>query len=118
MTYNYVSRPGSIMGNMARERIPVSEIRERFKADAVLTSHCERLKDRAFYDVYCARVMKHKFRAVCVALRHRNRFQPQKSSASCATRPRCARFSASGATGGYTSFFIMSATCRQALPWR
>ena len=74
VTYNYVSRPGSIMGNMARERIPVSEIRERFKADAVLTSHCERLKDRAFYDVHCARVMKHKFRAVCVALRHRRRF--------------------------------------------
>ena len=74
ITYNYVSRPGSIMGNMARDRIPVGEIRERFRADAVMTSHCESLKDRSFYDVHCARVVKHKFRAVCVALRHRRRF--------------------------------------------
>ena len=74
ITYNYVSRPGSIMGNMARDRIPVGEIRERFRADAVMTSHCESLKNRSFYDVHCARVVKHKFRAVCVALRHRRRF--------------------------------------------
>lgn len=74
VTYNYVSRPGSIMGNMARSHIPTQEIRERFKADAVMTAHCARLKDRSYYDVHCARVMKHKFRAVCVALRHRKRF--------------------------------------------
>ena len=74
VTYYYVSRPGSIMGNMARTQIPTKEIRERFKADAVMTEHCARLKGRSFYDVHCARVMKHKFRAVCVALRHRKRF--------------------------------------------
>ena len=74
VTYYYVSRPGSIMGNMARIQIPTQEIRERFRADAVMTDHCARLKDRSFYDVHCARVMKHKFRAVCVALRHRKRF--------------------------------------------
>lgn len=74
VTYNYVSRPGSIMGNMARDYIPTQEIRERFKADAVMTAHCARLKGRSFYDVHCARVMKHKFRAVCVALRHRKLF--------------------------------------------
>lgn len=74
VTYYYVSRPGSIMGNMARTRIPTKEIRERFKADAVMTDHCARLKGRSFYDVHCARVMKHKFRAVCVALRHRKLF--------------------------------------------
>ena len=74
VTYYYVSRPGSIMGNMARTQIPIEEIRERFKADAVMTNHCCRLKGRSFYDVHCARVMKHKFRAVCVALRHRKRF--------------------------------------------
>ena len=74
VTYNYVSRPGSIMGNMARTQIPIREIRERFGADAVMTAHCARLKDRSFYDVHCARVMKHKFRAACVALRHRHHF--------------------------------------------
>ena len=74
VTYYYVSRPGSIMGNMARNQIPTEEIRERFMADAVLTDHCARLKGRSFYVVHCARVMKHKFRAVCVALRHRHRF--------------------------------------------
>ena len=74
MTYNYVLRPGSIMGNQAREHIPTAEIRERFKTDALMTERCARLRGRSFYDVHCARVMKHKFRAVCVALRHRKRF--------------------------------------------
>lgn len=81
ITYNYVSRPGSIMGNMERDRIPTKEIRERFMADAVMTEHCSRLKERSFYDVHCARVMKHKFRAVCVALKHRKRFTEYLSNA-------------------------------------
>lgn len=74
ITYNYVIRPGSIMGNQARDRIPTQEIRERFLTDAKMTERCARLKGRSFYDVHCARVMKHKFRAACVALRHRRRF--------------------------------------------
>lgn len=74
VTYNYVIRPGSKMGNNARSVIPVDEIRGRFFTDAIMTERCARLKERSFYDVHCARVMKHKFRAVCVALRHRKRF--------------------------------------------
>lgn len=74
ITYNYVIRPGSIMGNQARNEIPTAEIRERFITDAKMTERCARLRDRSFYDVHCARVVKHKFRAVCVALRHRHRF--------------------------------------------
>jgi len=74
ITYNYVLRPGSIMGNQIRDIIPVSEIRERFLTDAKMTERCARLKARSFYDVHCARVIKHKFRAVCVAIRHRKRF--------------------------------------------
>ena len=74
VTYNYVLRPGSIMGNQMREHIPTAEIRERFKTDAKMTERCARLKGRSFYDVHCARVMKHKFRAACVAIRHRKRF--------------------------------------------
>ena len=74
ITYNYVSRPDSIMGYMSRKQIPIREIRERFRTDAFMTDHCSRLRERSFYDAHCARVMKHKFRAVCVALRHRNRF--------------------------------------------
>ena len=74
ITYNYVLRPGSIMGNQVRERIPTAEIRERFSTDAKMTERCGRLRGRSFYDVHCARVMKHKFRAACVAIRHRRRF--------------------------------------------
>ncbi len=74
ITYNYVARPDSIMGYMSRKTIPIREIRERFYTDSIMTERCARLKGRSFYDVHCARVMKHKFRAVCVALRHRNRF--------------------------------------------
>ena len=74
ITYNYVIRPGSIMGNQDRKFIPIEEIRERFNTDAKMTERCARLRGRTFYDVHCARVMKHKFRAACVALRHRKRF--------------------------------------------
>lgn len=74
ITYNYVIRPGSKMGNNARTQIPVNEIRDRFVTDAIMTERCARLRGRSFYDVHCARVMKHKFRAACVAIRHRQRF--------------------------------------------
>lgn len=74
ITYNYVARPDSIMGYMSRKEIPIREIRERFNTDAMMTKRCARLRGRSFYDVHCARVMKHKFRAACVALRHRKRF--------------------------------------------
>lgn len=81
ITYNYVARPDSIMGYMSRPQIPLKEIRERFRTDAFMTERCVRLKGRSFYDVHCARVVKHKFRAVCVALRHRKRFtEPLPSS--------------------------------------
>ena len=81
ITYNYVIRPGSIMGNQARNEIPTAEIRERFKTDAKMTERCARLSGRSFYDVHCARVMKHKFRAACVAIRHRRRFTEPLPSA-------------------------------------
>ena len=74
ITYNYLIRPGSIMGNQERKEIPIAEIRERFKTDAKMTERCARLKNRSYYDAHCARVMKHKFRAACVAIRHQHRF--------------------------------------------
>ncbi len=74
IVYNYVARPDSIMGYMARKQIPIREIRERFYTDSVMTERSKRLRERSFYDVHCARVIKHKFRAACVALRHRRRF--------------------------------------------
>ena len=80
VTYNYVIRPGSKMGANARAQIPVDEIRGRFYTDSIMTERCARLKDRSFYDVHCARVVKHKFRAVCVALRHRKRFTEHLSN--------------------------------------
>ena len=80
ITYNYVARPDSIMGYMSRKKIPIREIHERFNTDAIMTEHCSRLRGRSFYDVHCARVIKHKFRAVCVALRHRKRFTERLSN--------------------------------------
>lgn len=80
VTYNYVIRPGSKMGNNSRQMIPVSEIRDRFVTDSIMTNRCARLANRSFYDVHCARVMKHKFRAVCIALRHRHRFSEPLSN--------------------------------------
>ena len=80
ITYNYLIRPGSIMGSQLRNEIPISEIRERFKTDAKMTERCARLKERSFYDAHCARVMKHKFRAVCVAIRHRHHFTESLSN--------------------------------------
>ncbi len=80
VTYNYVIRPGSKMGNNMRDVIPVDEIRDRFYTDTIMTQRCARLKGRTFYDVHCARVIKHKFRAACVALRHRKRFTESLSN--------------------------------------
>ena len=80
VTYNYVIRPNSKMGNNARKKIPVAEIRDRFVTDAIMTNSCIRLKGRPFYETHCARVVKHKFRAVCVALRHRHRFTEKLSN--------------------------------------
>lgn len=74
ITYNYVLRRGSLMGYGIRSSIPVWEIRERLKGDAIMTERSRKLINRSFFDVHCSRVMKHKFRAVCVALRHRSRF--------------------------------------------
>lgn len=74
ITYNYVIREGSLMGYQIRDKIPVWEIRERFRGDALMTERSKRIRGRGFYDVHCARVMKQKFRAVCVALKHRKRF--------------------------------------------
>ena len=74
ITYNYVIREGSLMGYQIREKIPSWEIKERFRGDAIMTERSKRIKGRSFYDVHCARVMKQKFRAVCVALKHRKRF--------------------------------------------
>ena len=79
ITYTYLSRPGSIMGNQARDIIPVAEIRDRFQTDRIMTSRCARLKKRSFYDVHCSRVVKHKFRAVCVSLRHYKKFSERLS---------------------------------------
>lgn len=79
ITYNYLVRPGSIMGNQARDIIPVVEIRDRFQTDKIMTSRCSRLKNRSFYDVHCSRVVKHKFRAVCVSLRHYKKFSEKLS---------------------------------------
>lgn len=79
ITYNYLVRPGSIMGNQERAQIPVEEIRERFRTDRIMTNNCRRLKTRSFYDVHCSRVVKHKFRAACIALRHRNKFSEKLS---------------------------------------
>lgn len=74
ITYNYVIRNGSLMKREYRNVIPVWEIRERFKGDTLMTERSKRLRNRSFYDAHCARVMKHKFRSICIALRHRKHF--------------------------------------------
>lgn len=74
ITYNYVIRDGSLMKREYRNVIPVWEIRERFKGDALMTERSKHLRNRSFYDAHCARVMKHKFRSICIALRHRKHF--------------------------------------------
>ena len=74
VTYYYVIRSDSLMGRGVGGNIPVEKIRDRFAIDKKITEHSRRLSDTDFFDAHCARVMKHKFRGVCTALRHRNRF--------------------------------------------
>lgn len=74
VTYNYLVREGSTMGYMQSGAIPVRDIRMWFDANKLMLQHAKRVSGRSFYDVHCARVMKWNFRSVCVALRHRCRF--------------------------------------------
>lgn len=74
VTYNYLVREGSTMGYMQRNSIPARDIRMWFDANRLMLQHAKKLIGRSFYDVHCARVMKWNFRSVCVALRHRQRF--------------------------------------------
>ena len=74
VTYNYLVREGSTMGYMQRNSIPVCHIRMWFDANKLMLQHTNKIRNRSFYDVHCARVMKWNFRSVCVALRHRQRF--------------------------------------------
>lgn len=73
VTYNYLKREGSIMtGN--GETIPVKRIRMWFNANYIMLDHSSRNADRPFFCVHCAKVLKQNFRAVCIALRQRHRY--------------------------------------------
>lgn len=74
VTYNYLIREGSIMGNMKRDKIPANGIRKWFEANLIMLDHAKRIKTSVFYDVHCAKLLKQNFRSVCIALRHRHRF--------------------------------------------
>ena len=79
ITYNYVIREGSLMGHNIRQIIPSWEIRERFKADSLMTKRSRRLNKRSFYDVHCSKVMRYKFLATCAILKHYNDFDERIS---------------------------------------
>ena len=55
-------------------RIPVKSIKKWFEANSIMLEHSFQYVDRPFYCVHCARMLKQDFRAVCIALRHRKRF--------------------------------------------
>ena len=74
VTYNYLVRGGSTMGYMQSGVIPARDIRMWFEANKLMLQHTDKLRNRTFFDVHCARVLKWNFRSVCVALRHRSRF--------------------------------------------
>lgn len=79
ITYNYVIRKGSLMGHSVRQVIPSWEIRERFKADSLMTLRSKKLNNRSFYDVHCSKVMRYKFLATCAILKHYNNFDERIS---------------------------------------
>ena len=74
VTYNYLKREGSIMDSAKGGRIPVKSIKKWFEANSIMLEHSFQYVDRPFYCVHCARMLKQDFRAVCIALRHRKRF--------------------------------------------
>ena len=75
VTYNYLKREGSIiMGSVKGKTIPIRNIRMWFDANRIMLDHATRNADRPFYDVHCAKLLKQNYRAVCIALRQRSRY--------------------------------------------
>lgn len=74
ITYNYLKREGSIMGDVKGELIPVKKIRMWFDANYIMLDHANRYANRPFFCVHCAKLLKQNYRAVCIALRQRHRY--------------------------------------------
>ena len=77
ITYIYQKRPNSLMQYQSRDVIDIQEAYGSIKYAELRKQYCNNVKDKSYYDVKCAKTMKHAFYTVCGILNHRHQFNGQ-----------------------------------------
>ena len=76
ITYNYLIREDSITSRQSRQIIPANEMENAFNIIEYITCNAQKLAKNDYYDVHCAKLMKHKLNIVCAFLKHRHQISP------------------------------------------
>jgi len=76
ITYNYLIREDSITSRQSRQTIPAEEMEIGFNIIEYITCNAQKLVKKDYYDVHCAKLMKHKLNIVCAYLKHRHQITP------------------------------------------
>lgn len=76
ITYNYLERDNSLTSRQSRQIIPAKEIETAFNFIEYITCNAKKLTKKDYYDVHCAKLMKHKLNIVCAYLKHRHQITP------------------------------------------
>lgn len=76
ITYNYLERDNSLTSRQSRQIIPAKEIETAFNFIEYITCNAKKLTKKDYYDVHCAKLMKHKLNIVCAFIKHRHQITP------------------------------------------
>ena len=75
-TYYYVLRAGSLSNYHQRDHIELDEIKQYIWVYSYLKEHAKGLKNKPYYEIRCAKVMKHMFHVICGAIKNKDKIQP------------------------------------------
>ena len=76
ITYNYLERDNSITSRQSRQAIPAKEMEIVFNLTEYISNNAQKLAKKEYYDVHCAKLMKHKLNTVCAYIKHRHQISP------------------------------------------
>ena len=80
-TYYYVLRPGSLSNFQHRNEIKLSEIEQYIKIYSYIKNQVQKLKEKPYYEIRCAKVMIYMFYIICGAIKNRDKITPYLSDA-------------------------------------
>lgn len=76
VTYYYVIRGGSLSNFQERQQIELSEILQYIEIYSYIKNQVHELKDKAYFETRCVKVMKYMLYIICGALKNRNKIHP------------------------------------------